>query len=337
MSRFPRAFAERNRVVIAVVGLLVLGLSFYAAMNMTSLPVVGEGRVHQAIFAEGGGLRPGDEVRVAGVRVGEVTDVRLEGDQVRVYFRAKDVELPSATTASIEVKTMLGQKYLAVDPLGDGTLEGAIPLERTTTPYDVNAAISDFSTELNEIDTVQLEKSFDALATAFEDTPESVQKMVGGLTDLSRTISSRDSDLAELLTATKGVTGTLAERNDELAALFQDGSALLRELQHRREALHTMWLGARDLGTQVRGLVEDNDKTLAPALAKLDRVSALLNRNQENLDDALGKLGPYYRVLASATGNGPWADAYLCGLFGPDGLPELRSDVVRDCKPGGSK
>ncbi|SDE22556.1 MCE family protein [Nocardioides lianchengensis] len=337
MSRFPRAFAERNRVVIAVVGLLVLGVSFYAAMNMTSLPVVGEGRVHQAIFAEGGGLRPGDEVRVAGVRVGEVTDVRLEGDQVRVYFRAKDVELPSATTASIEVKTMLGQKYLAVDPLGEGTLEGAIPLERTTTPYDVNAAISDFSTELNEIDTVQLEESFDALATAFEDTPKSVQKMVGGLTDLSRTISSRDSELAELLDATQGVTGTLADRNDELAALFQDGSALLGELQHRREALHSMWLGARDLGTQVRGLVEDNDRTLAPALAKLDRVSALLNRNQKNLDDALGKLGPYYRVLASATGNGPWADAYLCGLFDQLGLPELRNDVVRDCKPGGSQ
>ncbi|WP_244931817.1 MCE family protein [Nocardioides sp. W7] len=337
MSRFPRAFAERNRVVIAVVGLTVLGLLFFGAMRITSLPILGDGQVHEAIFTEGGGLRAGDEVRVAGVRVGEVTDVRLDGARVRVSFQAKDVDLPAETTASIEVKSMLGQKFLAVDPLGTGTLSGAIPLERTTTPYDVNAAVSDLSSTFNEIDTAKLEESFDTLATAFENTPESVQKMVGGLTELSRTISSRDTELAGLLEATEGVSGTLAARNSELAALFTDGSELLGELQKRREAVHAMWTGTRDLGVQVRGLVADNDETLAPALEKLDRVSAILNRNQQNLDDALSKLGPYYRVLASATGNGRWVDSYLCGLFDENGDPVLENDVIRDCAPGGAR
>lgn len=337
MSRFPTAFTERNRVMIAVIGLVVMGILFYGAMNMTSLPVLGQGKVHQAVFTEGGGLRAGDEVRVAGVRVGEVTDVKLDGDRVRVSFRAKDVHLPSATTAAIKVKTMLGQKFLAVDPLGGGTLAGEIPVERTTTPYDVNAAVSDFSRTLGEIDTAQLEKSFDTLATAFEDTPESVQKMVGGLTELSRTISSRDTELADLLKATDSVTGTLASRNSELAALFTDGSELLAELQNRRDAVRAMWTGTRDLGIQVRGLVRDNDKTLAPALAKLDRVTAILNRNQKNLNQALSKLGPYYRVLASATGNGRWIDSYLCGLFDENGDPVLQNDVVRDCAPGGAR
>lgn len=337
MSRFPRAFAERNRVLIAVVGLVFLSSAFYAALNITSLPGIGEGGIRQAVFAEGAGLRPGDEVRVAGVRVGEVTDVVLQGDRVVVSFQAKDVELPSESTASIEVKTMLGQKFLSLDPLGTGTLEGPIPLERTTTPYDVNAAFSDFSETLGEIDTAQLEESFDALSTAFEDTPESVQQMVGGLTDLSRTISSRDTELAGLLEATKGVTGTLADRNSELATLFQDGTELLAELQNRREAVHAMWTGTRDLGVQVRGLVADNDRTLAPALAKLDRVSEILNRNQDNLDDALSKLGPYYRVLGAATGNGQWVDAYLCGLFTKNGDPVLDNDVVRNCYPGGAE
>lgn len=337
MSRFPRAFAERNRVLIAAVGLTFLATAFYAALNITSLPWIGEGGTRQAIFTEGGGLRPGDEVRVAGVRVGEVTDVVLQGDQVVVSFQAKDVDLPSQTTAAIKVKTMLGQKFLSLDPLGDGTLEGPIPLERTTTPYDVNAAFSDFSETLGEIDTAQLEESFDALSTAFEDTPESVQQMVGGLTDLSRTISSRDTELAGLLEATEGVTGTLADRNSELATLFQDGTELLAELQKRRDAVHAMWTGTRDLGVQVRGLVADNDRTLAPALAKLDRVSEILNRNQDNLDDALSKLGPYYRVLGAATGNGQWVDAYLCGLFDKAGDPVLDNDVVRNCYPGGAE
>jgi len=337
MTRYPRAFTERNRVLIAVIGLTVMGVLFYGAMQMTSLPIVGQGKVHQAVFTEGGGLRAGDEVRVAGVRVGEVTEVQLDGDQVVVSFRAKDIDLPAQTTAAIKVKTMLGQKFLAVDPIGTGTLAEPIPLERTTTPYDVNAAVSDMATTFNEIDTAQLEESFDALSAAFENTPESVQKMVGGLTELSRTISTRDEDLAELLEATNGVSGTLAARNKELAALFTDGSDLLAELQNRREAVHAMWVGTRDLGTQVRGLVDDNQETLAPALAKLDRVSEILNRNQENLDDALSMLGPYYRVMASALGNGRWIDSYLCGLFDKNGDPVLENDVIRDCAPGGAQ
>jgi len=310
---------------------------FYGAMNMSSLPVLGAGKEYQAIFSEAGGLKPGNEVRVAGVRVGEVTSVRLDGDHVVVSFQAKGVTLHDATTAAIKVKTMLGQKFVAVDPLGTGSLDGAIPLERTTTPYDVNAAMSDFASTTNEIDTEQLEKSFDALSAAFKNTPESVQTMVGGLTDLSRTISSRDSELDQLLEATDGVTGTLASRNTELAALITDGSDLLGELQKRRDAVHDLFVGTAALGEQLRGLVKDNDKTLAPALDKLDRVTAILNDNQKNIDHALELLGPYYKVLGAATGNGPWADGYLCGLFDENNRPVLDADVVRNCHPGGAR
>lgn len=337
MSRFRRSFSERNRVVIAVVGLLALGVAFLGALNMSALPIIGGGSVHEAVFADSGGLRPGDEVRVAGVRVGEVTDVTLDGHQVLVKFRIKDIKLPDQTTAAVKVKTMLGQKFLSLNPLGAGHLGGAIPLEHTSVPYDVNAAFSDLATDTGEIDTHQLETSFEALADAFRDTPASVQQMVGGLTALSRTISSRDDDLAKLMKATKGVSGTLAERKAEIAALITDGSDLLGELQQRRTAVKAMLTGTADLGTQLRGLVHDNSETLAPALAKLDRVTDILNRNQADLDKALKMLGPYYRVLTAATGNGPWADAYLCGLFDDDGVPVLENDVVRNCHPGGAR
>lgn len=337
MSRFRRSFSERNRVLIAVIGLLVLAVAFVGALNMSALPLIGGGSVRAAMFAESGGLRPGDEVRVAGVRVGEVTAVEIDGEQVRVEFRTKDVALPDRTAAAIKVKTMLGQKYLSLDPLGTGDLDGAIPLDRTTTPYDVNAAFSDLATNVEAIDTQQMEASMRALTAAFRDTPESVQKMVGGLTALSRTISSRDDDLAKLMTSTEEVTGTLAERKTEIASLITDGSDLLGELQKRRKAVRAMLKGTADLGTQLQGLVKDNEKSLAPALEKLDRVTDILNRNQKHLDKAVKMLGPYYRVLVSATGNGPWADGYLCGLFDDAGLPVLEDDAVRNCNPGGAR
>jgi phospholipid/cholesterol/gamma-HCH transport system substrate-binding protein len=331
--RFTKSFAERNLRILAVLGSLILVAVFALTYFSESLPVIGLGNSYSARFAESGGIRAGNEVRVAGVKVGKVTSVHLDGDSVLIDFRLKGVHLGQDTTASVKVKTLLGQKYLAIDPLGTGTLHGTIPEDHTTTPFDVNAALSGLATTFGQIDTAQLERSFDVLSNTFAKTPASVRKAISGLTALSRTISSRDGELATLFKATKQVTGTLASRNAEFASLLKDGDSLLSELQQRRDAVHAMFVGSARLGQQVRGLVADNNAQLRPALTQLDRLSTILQRNQSNLDAALKRLGPYYKVLDSAMGNGRWVDAYVCGLFDTNGAPLLKNDVVRNCHP----
>ena len=333
MSKYPTAFVERNRIVVAIVGLVAMTIVFLVTFNAASLPIIGGGKIYSAKFAEAGGLKEGNEVRVAGVKVGKVTDISLDGTVVEVKFRADVDTLGDQTSAAVKVKTMLGQKYLSLDPLGRGTLNGPIPMARTTTPYDVNAAFSDLSDAVGEIDTAQLESSFDALSTAFKDTPESVRGMVEGLTSLSRTISSRDKELAELLESTSKISGTLKDRNAEFAKIINDGSLLLDELEQRRDTVSAMLDGTSRLGTELQGLVKDNEDQLRPALAKLDRVAEILQDNQDNLDSALKKLGPYYRVLTSALGNGKWVDSYVCGLFDDNQRPLLENDVERSCTP----
>jgi len=333
MARMTRSFAESNLRLLAVIGSLVLVGVFALTYFSESLPVIGLGDSYSARFTESGGIRSGNEVRVAGVKVGKVTSVHLDGDSVLIDFRMKGVRLGDQTTAAVKVKTLLGQKYLALDPLGEGTLHGTIPESRTTTPYDVNAALSNLSTTFEKIDTGQLEKSLDVLSTTFAKTPKSVRTTISGLTALSHTISSRDNQLATLFKATRTVTGTLAQRNAEFSGLVKDGDSLLAELQQRRNAVHEMFTGSARLGRQIRGLVADNNKTLKPALTRLDQVSEILQRNQHNLDAALRKLGPYYRVLDSTLGNGHWVDAYVCGLFDSDDAPLLKNDVVRNCHP----
>lgn len=332
-KRFPTAFAERNRVVVAIAGLLAMSLVFAATYYADALPVVGGGQVHTARFAEAGGLREGNEVRVAGVKVGEVIEIGLDEDVVEVRFRVKDVRLGDRTSAAVKVKTLLGQKFLSLEPGGRDELDAAIPLERTTVPYDVSAALSDLSTTVEEIDTDQMAESFDVLADAFRDTPESVRAMVDGLARLSRTVSSRDEEIAALLESSSSVTRTFADRNEELAGIVQGGDQLLAELETRRQAIHDMLTGTRRLAVQLRGLVADNSAQLRPALQRLDEVSAVLDRNEGELEKAVAQLGPYYRVLASATGNGRWVDSYVCGLFDATGAPVLENDVERTCAP----
>lgn len=327
-------FAERNPLWIAGIGLTAMVVAFFTAFNAEALPVVGAGPKYTAEFAESGGLREGNEVRIAGVRVGHVTDIRIDGHTVEVDFRV-DEDLGDQTTAAVKVKTMLGQKYLALEPAGRGPMSrgDVIPVARTTTPYDVTAAFQDLSRTMGEIDTEQMEESLDTLADTFRDTPESMQEMLDGLTDLSRTVSTRDEELAELMEGAADVTEVLAVRSEDLASLLTEGSLILGELERRREAVGNLLTGTERLGRELQGLVEDNEATLAPALAELDEVARVLQRNQDNLNAAVRAIGPYYRTVVSAMGSGHWIDSYICGLFDENGVPLLENDVERNCEP----
>ena len=133
-------FRERNPVIVGAVSLAVIAALVLAAFRAEDLPLIGGGDTYYAAFSEAGGLKANDEVRIAGVRVGKVKSVDLDGDHVRVEFLVdRGVDFGSTTAAAIKVKTLLGAMYLSLQPDGGGQLaEGSeIPRQRTSSPYDV--------------------------------------------------------------------------------------------------------------------------------------------------------------------------------------------------------
>ena len=138
-------FRERNPVIVGAVSLAVIAVMILAAFRAQDLPLIGGGDTYYAAFSESGGLKANDEVRIAGVRVGKVETVELEGDHVKVTFRVDSgAEFGDETHAAIKVKTLLGAMYLSLEPSGSGQLaEGTeIPVDRTSSPYDVIDAFS---------------------------------------------------------------------------------------------------------------------------------------------------------------------------------------------------
>ncbi len=272
---------------------------------------------------------------VAGVNVGNVSGISLEGTHVRVDFDVSGTWVGNQSTAAIKIKTLLGQKYLAVDPLGTASQNPseAIPLSRTSSPYDVTTALEGLGSNLGQINSAQLGQSFRTLADAFRNTPASVRASLEGLSALSKTVASRDDELALLVRNTRKITDVLANDNPQIAALLRDGNILLHELQSRSDAITTLFNGTQALSQQLTGLVNDNNATLGPALTQLDRVTTILEQNQSNLDNALRLIGPYYNLLNNAVGNGRWLDVYICGLFTRRGLPQLNATAQRNCAP----
>ncbi|MEV1052001.1 MCE family protein [Streptomyces sp. NPDC049887] len=317
-------FRERNPVTIGAVGLTTLALLAVAAFNADDLPLIGDGESYSAAFSEAGGLKPGDEVRVAGVKVGKVDEVDLDGDHVRVVFRVKgEPAFGTRTGAAIRVKTILGSKYLALDPKGPGQLRpgSEIPLSRTTPAYDVVTAFSDLTTTTEQIDTERLATALDTISTTFEDSPAEVRESVRGLSRISRTVASRDQALRELLDHADGVSTVLAERSREFSTLVKDGDALFREISRRRAAIHALLKSSASLGVQLSGLVKDNGKEIGPALKGLNQVVDMLERNQAALDRSVRLLAPYVRVFANTLGNGRWFDSYIQNLVAAPVVP----------------
>lgn len=316
---------DRNQAAVGGVALTLLVLSVLAALNADRLPLIGGGTTYAAYFAESAGLQPDNEVQLAGVRIGAVSDVELEGKKVLVTFRVDKQGLEAASrlgsesTASIEIKTLLGEKYLALKPAGEGQLDPQvpIPLSRTTTPFQIQDAFNELNETIGEVDTAQLAKSFDVLSESFGETSQHFGKALRGMAALSNAVASRDDELASLLGNSRGVAKLLAGRRDQLQKVISDGNLLLGELQSRKEAIALLLRGTRSVSEQLSGLVADNRKQMKPTLEKLDRVTSVLHRNSDNLDRALEMLAPFTRIGSNATANGRWFEGYLCGLFPP--------------------
>lgn len=323
-------FRERNPVPIGLASFAIIILLVVLALNLGDIPFLGGGKKHSAAFAEAAGLRSGEEVRIAGVKVGKVTGLKLDGDHVKVSFQVDNgVRLGELTRAEIKIKTVLGAHYVALDPRGPGRLRREIPVTRTATPYEVVPAISDLSKRFSQIDYQQVAKSFDVLSDTFKNSPDEIRASLKGLRRLSDTIASRDTELHQLAGRAKNVSGLLAARNQDFIKLVEDGDKILQAVRARRDVIHQLLVNTVVLSQQVNALIAENEAELKPMLANLQRTNKILLRNQNALDRIIQLYAPFARQFTDATGSGRWFDAYIQNL-----LPIPAS--IKNPPPGGT-
>lgn len=309
-----KPFRERNPVLIGLIGFISLALVMLGAFKADQLPLIGGGDTYYANFTEAGGLKVGQEVRVAGVSVGNVKGIELQGNHVHVRFVLdKGTDFGTESGAEIRVRTLLGSMFMALTPKGSGQLpkDSTIPVDRTLAPYDVVQAFSGLSETTDKIDIPQLSKSLDALSEISQNTPVEFRGAIKGVSDLSRNLAARDDQLNTLLAGLKKVTGVLNSRNQELETLFKDSDVLFRAIAARRQSIHNLLVSTTSLSNQLRGLVKDTRADLKPALTQLKTVTSMLRRNESSLDEALRVMGPFDRMFANALGSGPWFDTYI--------------------------
>jgi phospholipid/cholesterol/gamma-HCH transport system substrate-binding protein len=322
MTRFTfkrphiKPLADRNRLAVGVVGILVVVLAVIAAFSYDKLPFIKGTTDYSAYFAEAGGIKAGSDVRVSGLSVGRVSGVKLEGTKVLVDFTVRDgVELGDRTEAAIKTETVLGNKMLEITPRGDGRLDGTIPLERTKSPYDLPTALGDLTTTISALDTTQLSSALTTLADTFSDTPPDLRIALEGVARFSDTLNTRDAQLRNLLADANKVTAVLGKRSDQIASLVVNTNALLSEILSQRDSVDALMNNLTAVSAQISGLVADNQAQLKPALDKVNGVLSILDNRKQELQRTLYLLRRYAMSFGEVLGAGPFFKASLVNLL----------------------
>jgi len=251
---------------------------------------------------------------VAGVRVGKVDSIELDGNQVKVGFKIREkVNFGENSGAGVRVKTLLGDMFLELQPAGEGQMKAGatIPVDRTESPYDVVEAFEGLADTSANIDKDQLAAALTTLADLTRSTPEEFQAALTGVSDLSRNLAAKDERIESLLTQLDRVTKVLDERDEDLITLMNDANQLFAALVERREAVHNLLISTQQLSKELSQLVDDSRADLKPALESLDVILDVFTKNEENLEKSLRLMAPFYKVFNNTLGNGPWWDTYI--------------------------
>ena len=303
-----------NLIRAGVIGVILIILVIAVGLQPERLVQWATSVRYQALFSEAGGLATGNAVTVSGIKVGTVSSVKLDNGDALVGFTINSkYALGSETTAHIRTGTLLGERVLALDSAGTGTLNSRqiIPTTRTSSPYSLTDAVSDLTANTAATDTGSLNQSLDTLADTLNQIAPQLGPTFDGLSRLSRSLNNRNQSLAELLKTAGDVTGILSERSQQVNTLILNANDLVGVLNVRRQAIVSLLANTSAVSRQLTGLVADNEKVLAPTLEKLNSFNAMLEKNRDNIAKALPGLAKYELTQGEIVANGAYYNALI--------------------------
>lgn len=292
----------------------------YTIWSTLQRSVPGETETYSATFTDVMGVRVGDDVRMAGVRVGRIDSIEFEPDyQARLVLRIeKRQRLTDTTRALVRYQNLIGQRYIALLPGEEKGAEVApgshIPVERTEPSFDVSALLSGFEPLFSVLQPDQINSLSDTLIQALQGDGVSLSALITQAAELATTFGERDEILGAVITNLSSVIAGLANRSQELETLITQTRGLMDALYAEGETLKA----SVDTVARSTDSLTDLISTVKPdiALAQDEATTAveLLLLNGAALDQVAIELPNVLNGLARFTGYGAYGNAYICNL-----------------------
>ncbi|MFE9578795.1 MCE family protein [Nocardia sp. NPDC006044] len=333
-------------VVVTVFATTVLALSI---ANYS-----GNGTKFKARFTDVTSLNKGDEVRVAGVRIGKVTNIAIVDKRLaEVSFELTDRNwLPASTTASIRYRNLVGQRYIALE---QGTGEqgrklnegGTIPLERTNPALNLTTLFNGFRPLFRTLTADDVNKLSFEIIQVFQGEQGTIHDLVATTASLTNKIADKDAVIGELVRNLTAVLDTVNQRDDQFDKLIVNTEALVSGLSAERDTIGRSVTSLGNLASATADLLVPVRPTLQGSIAGLNQLAGTINDRQDDVNDVLRNLPIKMEKLGRVGSYGSWFQFYLCGIdivVGPGtadapnlnlpaGLPTINQPIYTNAAP----
>jgi phospholipid/cholesterol/gamma-HCH transport system substrate-binding protein len=311
-----RSIEGSNRVRGGIMGILVLVLVVGVGQSFASVPMLFAEPTYYGQFSDSGGINPGDKVRIAGVDVGDIQSLEIDGDHIVMGFSLGGNQIGTESRIAIRTDTILGKKVLEVEPRGTQTLRasGVLPVGQSTTPYQIYDAFFDVTKAAGGWDIDTVKRSLNVLSETVDQTYPHLSAALDGVARFSDTIGKRDDQFKQLLANANKVASVLGDRGPQINQLLVNAKSLLAAVNDRGRAIDYLLENVSQVSTQFQGLVNDNPN-LNRVLEQLRTISDVLVKRKQDLADALVSLSKFAGSLAESVGSGPYFKVLIVNLL----------------------
>lgn len=309
--------------LFAVVTIAATAVLAATIVSFSTVPT----HTYRALFSDVTSLEKGDDIRVAGVRVGEVKAIRItDRTAAEVEFSVdRDRPLLTSTQAVIRYRSLVGQRYIALtEGPGDGgrLKPGAtIPLDRTQPALDLNVLLGGFKPLFAALSPDDVNQLATQLIRTLQGEGGTVHSLLAHTASLTTTIAERDELVGSVITHLNEVLGTVDERGERFAELIEQLQLVLSGLAEDREAIGESLAGIDALAEATTGLLAETRPELKRDIAELSELAGTLNEHEETVEGVLRRLPGKLNQLIGTASYGSWFNFYLCDFDGRIVLP----------------
>ncbi len=278
------------------------------------------------------GVLPGDDVRIAGVKVGQITGIRLVGDtQAELTFTVDEqVPLPASVHATIRYRNLIGQRYLALteEPGTGGQLPagGLIPQSQTTPALDLTVLFNGFRPLFTALTPQDVNSLAYEIIQVLQGEGGTVTDLLQHTASLTTTLADRDAVIGQVITNLNTVLSTLDRHRDDLSTTIAQLQQFISGLAADRVAIGSAMQNIGGLTSATASLLRSGTPgprgRHRPVLTSL---SGILSTNGAVIDRTLSKLPGQYQALTGTASDGSWFNFFMCGFDGQIRLPKVGS------------
>jgi phospholipid/cholesterol/gamma-HCH transport system substrate-binding protein len=321
-------------IIFAAVTLLLTGVLAQTIGNITFTKT----NQYKAVFTDVAGLLAATDVRIAGVKVGQVKKIEIhQQKQAEVTFTVnRNIRIPRSSRVEIKFLNLVGGRFLTLEE-GPGTAmlpaDGTIPVAQTKPALDLDVLLNGFKPLFQALNPPDVNRLAFEIIETLQGEGGTINDLLIHTASLTNTIADKDQLIGSVISNLNTVLATVDERDNQLDQLIVQLQRLFSGLSQDRQAIGDSLSGIDVLTGDLAGLLKDIRPALKPDIEHLGSVAAQLNSQKGDLTKQLKDFPQRVNTATRTATYGSWFNFFLCKADGNVTFTPLPTTAVPNPLP----